>query len=97
MAHLRTLCALAEGAVAGSVLIALNEADEGLRVRFALDDWQRLNLGEGQGIPVRLRGKGDVWLFITSVTEQPPVVWVMPARRIRTPGRREPSASQDKK
>lgn len=52
------------------------ETDEGLRVRFALDDWQRFNLSSGQRIPVRLPGKDDVWLFITNVTEAPPVVWV---------------------
>jgi hypothetical protein len=62
------------------------ETDDGLRVRFALDDWQRLNLGRGQRIPVRLSGKEDVWLFITSVTERPPIVWVMLARRIRAAG-----------
>jgi hypothetical protein len=79
----------------GSILVALNEAevwafvaetDEGLRVRFDIDDWQRMNLGPGQRIPVRLPGKAG-WLFITNVTEQPPVVWVMLARRIRPAGR----------
>lgn len=62
------------------------ETDDGLRVRFALDDWQRLNLGSGQRIPVRLPGKGEMWLFITTVTEAPPVVWVLMARRIRAAG-----------
>ena len=69
----------------GSLLVALNgtevwvyvvETDEGLRVRFDIDDWQRLNLGGGQRIPIRLPGKDDVWLFLTNVTELPPVVWV---------------------
>jgi len=79
----------------GSVLVALNgaevwayvvETDDGLRVRFDLDDWQWMDLGQGQRVPVRLPGKGDVWLFITNVTELPPIVWVMMARRIRAAG-----------
>jgi hypothetical protein len=55
-------------------------------MRFALDDWQRLNIGSGQRIPVRLPGKDDALLFVTNVTEQPSVVWVMMARRIRVAG-----------
>jgi hypothetical protein len=62
------------------------ETDEGMRVRFDVDDWQRLNLAPGQRIPVRLPGKDDAWLFVTSVTETPPVVWVMMARRVRAAG-----------
>jgi hypothetical protein len=78
-----------------SILIALNgaevwahvvETDDGLRVRFDIDDWQRMNLGQGQRLPVRLPGKDDAWLFITNFTEQPPVVWVTLARRIRAAG-----------
>lgn len=76
----------------GSSLVALNgaeawgyvvELDEGFRVQFALDDWQRMNLGIGQRVPVRLPGKDDVWLFITHVTELPPIVWVRLAKRVR--------------
>jgi hypothetical protein len=79
----------------GSVLVMLNgadvwayviETDDGLRVRFDIDDWQRLNLGKGQRISIRLPGKDDAWLFVTNVTETPPVVWVMLARRIRAAG-----------
>ena len=79
----------------GSVLVAVNgseawgyvvELDDGLRVRFALDDWQRMNLDTGRRVPVRLLGKDDVWLYITHVTELPPVVWVMLARRVRAAG-----------
>ncbi len=79
----------------GSVLVALNgtelwcyvvELDDGLRVRFALDDWHRMNLGTGQRVPVRLPGKADVWLFVTHVTELPPVVWVTMAKRVRAVG-----------
>jgi hypothetical protein len=62
------------------------EADEGLRVRLNLDDWQRLNLGRGQRVPVRVAGKDDVWLFVTSVTDLPPVVWVTLAKRVRAAG-----------
>ena len=35
---------------------------------------------------VRVPGKADVWLFVTNVTELPPVVWVMMARRVRAAG-----------
>ncbi|QJW93215.1 hypothetical protein [Frigoriglobus tundricola] len=62
------------------------ETDEGMRVRFALDDWQQLNLGHGQRVPVRVAGKDDVWLFVSSVTELPPVVWVTMSRRVRAAG-----------
>jgi hypothetical protein len=80
------------GGIMGSSLIALNgaeawayvvELDDGLRVRFALDDWLQLNVGIGQRVPVRLLGKADVWLFITHVTELPPVVWVIMSTRVR--------------
>src|SRR4051812_15089202 len=66
IAHLCTLSAFRGGCGMGSVLVALNgadvwayvvETDDGLRVRFALDDWQRLNLGQGQRIRVRVSGK----------------------------------------
>ncbi len=46
------------------------------RQRFDIDDWQRLNFAAGERVPVRMPGKDDVWLFVTSVTELPPVVWV---------------------
>lgn len=62
------------------------ETDDGLRVRFDIDDWQRMNLGQGQRIPVRATGRDEVWLFITNVSEQPPVAWVTVARRIRAAG-----------
>lgn len=62
------------------------ETDEGLRVRFDVDDWQRFGLGRGQRVPVRVAGRGDVWLFVTGVTEAPPVVWVTLARRVRAAG-----------
>jgi hypothetical protein len=62
------------------------ETDDGLRVRFDIDDWQRLNLDIGRRIPVGLPGRDDVWLFVTNVTETPPLVWVMLARRIRAAG-----------
>lgn len=62
------------------------ETGDGLRVRFSLDDWQRLNLGPGQRVPVRLPGKDDVWLFVTGTTELPPIVWVTMARRVRVAG-----------
>ncbi len=79
----------------GTVLATLNwaevwayvvEQDEGLRMRFAIDDWQRLNLVPGQRLPVRLPGRADVWLFVTKVTELPLIVWVTLARRVRAAG-----------
>lgn len=75
----------------GSSLVALNgseawayviELTDGFRLRFALDDWHRMNLRIGQRVPVRLPGKMDAWLFITHVTELPPIVWVVLARRV---------------
>jgi hypothetical protein len=79
----------------GSVLVALNglevwafvvELEDGLRVRFEIDDWNRLNLDLGNRVPVRLPGRADVWLFVTNVTELPPIVWVMLAKRVRVAG-----------
>ncbi len=79
----------------GSLQVAVNGAEvwvyvvklyDGLRVRFDIDDWQRLNLGHGHRIPVRVPGKADVWLFVTNVTELPPVVWVTMTRRVRAAG-----------
>ena len=79
----------------GSAQVALNgteawaylvELDYGLRVRFEIDDWHRFNLGTGQRVPVRVPGKADVWLFITNVTELPPIVWVTLAKRVRAVG-----------
>jgi hypothetical protein len=55
----------------------------GLRVRLALDDWLRLNLIEGLRVPVGLHGRADVWLYVTTVTELPPVGWVTMEKRLR--------------
>ncbi len=62
------------------------ELDDGLRMRLALDDWQKLGLSPGQRVPVRMPGKDDVWLFVTNVTELPPIVWVVMARWVRAAG-----------
>ena len=79
----------------GSVVIGMNgfevwayvvETAEGLRVRFSLDDWQKMDLGVGRRVPVRLPWKADQWLFITHATELPPIVWVMMARKVRAAG-----------
>ena len=76
----------------GSTLLEVNglealayviELADGLRVRLALDDWQRMNLGTGQRIPVKLPGAADLWLFVTNVIELPPVVWVVMAKRVK--------------
>lgn len=79
----------------GSVAVGLNgfelwayvvELDDGLRLRVSLDERQKLNLAPGQRIPVRLPGKADVWLFVTSATELPPVVRVTMVMRVRAAG-----------
>ena len=62
--------------------IARDRSREGFAQRFDLDDWQRLNPRRGQRVPGRLPGKDDAWLFVTNVTELPPIVWVMLAQRI---------------
>lgn len=62
------------------------ETADGLRVRLSLDDWQWLGLDVGRRVPVRLPGKSDVWLFVADVTELPPIVWVVMARRVRVAG-----------
>ncbi len=62
------------------------ETSGGLRIQLQIDDWQRLRLGQGQRVPVCVSGKDDVWLFVTNVTELPPVVWVTLARRVREAG-----------
>lgn len=86
---------LFRGVAMGSVLLALNgselwgyivELDDGLRVRFEIDDWHRLRLDLGRRVPARLPGNDDVWLFVTNVTELPPIVWVTLARRVRGAG-----------
>ena len=71
---------------AGRMLPFVVELDDGFRMRFDINDWQRLNLDVGRRIPVRLPGKADLWLFITNVTELPPIVWVMMAKRVRIVG-----------
>ena len=51
----------------GMRLLALNGAEvwgyvvelgDGLRVRFDINDWQRLGLGTGRRVPVRVPGRG---------------------------------------
>jgi hypothetical protein len=55
-------------------------------MRLDLSDWQRMGLYRGQRVPVRRPGQKDEWLFITNVTELPPLVWVMLAARVREAG-----------
>ncbi|MCE9561527.1 MAG: hypothetical protein K8U57_05685 [Planctomycetes bacterium] len=58
------------------------EQEAGLRVRLTLDDWLKLNFGVGQRIPVRLPDRDNVLLFVTHVTESPPIVWITLARQV---------------
>jgi hypothetical protein len=78
--------------MSGSEQIALNgfevwayvvELDGGLRMRLDLSDWERVGLYRGQRIPIRRHGRKDDWLFVTHVTELPPMAWVMLANRVR--------------
>ena len=55
----------------------------GLRIRFAVDDWELLHVYRGQRVPVRLPGKEDVWLYLAEVVETPPVAWVVLVQRFR--------------
>lgn len=79
----------------GSELIALNgsevwafvvELAVGVRLRLALDDWERLALSPGQRVAVRRAGRRDEWLFLAEAVELPPVVWVVMAERLRRVG-----------
>jgi hypothetical protein len=85
-------CGKAEGVtpVGSGAIIGVNgrevpayvvQLDGGLRVRFALDDWEGLCLYRGQRVPVRLTGRPDDWLFLAEVVEAPPVTWVLLVRR----------------
>ena len=78
-----------------SLPLALNGAEmwgyvvkqhRGMRIRFSIDDWERLGLFRGQRILVRLPGKADQWLYLAEVTETPPVVWVTMVERVRAVG-----------
>jgi hypothetical protein len=69
----------------GSTLMTVNgveawtfatEVPSGLRVRFTLDEWQYLNIGLGQRVSVQQSGREGVLLFVASLIETPPVVWV---------------------
>lgn len=78
----------------GSTLVEVNgvgawayvvELTDGLRVRLALDDCQRMGLGPGMRIPVHLLGQ-EARLFVIDITELPPVAWVTLVRRVRPEG-----------
>ncbi|MCE9566043.1 MAG: hypothetical protein K8U57_28825 [Planctomycetes bacterium] len=58
-----------------------NDGD-GVQVRLALDDWIRMDFGVGQRIPVRLPDRDEVLLFVTHVTESPPIVWITLAQQV---------------
>jgi hypothetical protein len=54
-----------------------------LLVRLDLNDWERIGLNRDQRVPVRRSGQKDEWLFVTNITELPPMVWVVLANRVR--------------
>ena len=60
--------------------------DGGIRMQLDLSDWERMGLYRGERVPVRRPGRKDEWLFITNVTERPPLAWVMLAARVRATG-----------
>jgi hypothetical protein len=55
-------------------------------MQLDLSDWERMGLYRGERVPVRRPGRKDEWLFITNVTERPPLAWVMLAARVRATG-----------
>ena len=59
---------------------------DGLRLRLALDDWERLGLFRGKRVPVRLPGRDDCWLYVVEAVAHPPLVWVTLAVRVRSAG-----------
>jgi hypothetical protein len=55
----------------------------GLRVRFAIDDWNALDLFRGQRVPVKLTGKDEVCLYLSEALEAPPIAWAVFVARFR--------------
>jgi hypothetical protein len=63
------------------------DLEGGLRVQFALDDWELLGLYRGQRVGVRRAGSQAVEkLFLAEVMPLPPIVWVVFANRVRAAG-----------
>lgn len=62
------------------------ELDGGLRIRLSVDDWERVGLFRGQCVPVRLPGQSEQRLYLAEAREEPPLVWVVLARRVRAVG-----------
>ena len=58
------------------------ELDNGFRVRFELEAWERLRLYLGQRVSVRRPGRAEELLFIAGDVPLPPIVWVTFAARI---------------
>ena len=78
-----------------SVLIIVNGSEVlahcvellgGLRIQFALDDWQRLDLYRGQCVRIRLPEKEEMRLYLAEAVETPPVAWVILFERFRNYG-----------
>jgi len=76
----------------GSAQITLNgylvwayvvELEGGLRMRFDLNDWERLRLYRGQQISIQREGRSEERLFLAELVEVPPVVWVVMSNRVR--------------
>lgn len=63
------------------------DLDGGMRVQFALDDWELLGLYRGQRVTLRRAGAtADERLFLSEVVPLPPIVWVVFAKRVRAAG-----------
>jgi hypothetical protein len=79
MPGLGTMCVAVNGALVWAYVVELTD---GLRLKFDVNDWLKLDLSEGRRVPVRLPHRDDVWLFVTHATELPPIVWVEMLRRV---------------
>jgi hypothetical protein len=58
------------------------EQPDGLRIRFSLDDWERVFLQPGQRVPIRLPDGSEPKVFVDRVRQEPPFVWVTAVPRM---------------
>jgi hypothetical protein len=57
--------------------------DGASKVRLGIDDWEHLNLFRGQRISVRFPSTTEQHLYVATVTETPPVVWLTLVSRMK--------------
>jgi hypothetical protein len=58
------------------------EQSDGLRLRFSLDDWEKVFLEPGQRVPLSLPNGSELRLYVDRVRQEPPFVWVTAVRRL---------------